>query len=383
MTQEEIDQIEISLNKAFRPHSPIEDPSYFFGRSEEKASLRRTVFASGQHAVIYGEKGAGKTSLARVSVAGSNRVNVFCEKDSTFSKVMRDLVNELRGNEWAELVFDYNGESVSVAGSMVSLDNLTGNAVKRLLADKNLVVILDEIDRLPSETLRELGEFVKNVATDCPMVTIFLVGASDNEDDILKGHGSVYRNTKFIRLEKFKDITAVREIANKGGEDLVLTFSDDAVSEIGHISDLYPYYVQLLCVSAARQALLSSSDTIKPSHVLEGAQIAANEADNASLRDLYDASVLSAKSDVYKNIIWGLAKLDSSDELAIGAVAIAANSVSSKPISPQSAGASMVRLAQGENSILKARELGTKKTFYSFRHPLMKSYVRIRMLLAN
>lgn len=222
MDQQGLDELEIKLNTAFRPHTPIDDPSYFFGRDGERQSLRQTAFSSGQHAVVYGEKGAGKTSLARVSVSGLNRIDVFCEKDSTFSQIMRDLVFKMRDKGWANLEFDYQTETVRVSGTMVPVGNLTGNMVKTLFDDKPVIVVFDEIDRLPEKTVQDLGEFVKSVATDKGNVTIILIGASTSEEEILKGHGSVFRNTKFIRLEKFTDSKAVEEITKKGGLFLAL-----------------------------------------------------------------------------------------------------------------------------------------------------------------
>lgn len=152
------------------------------------------------------------------------------------------------------------------------------------------------------------------------------------------------------------------------------------ITELTQLSDLYPFYVQLLSVSAARETLRDGRTKVEKRDVISGAAKAAEEADR-SLQDLYARSILSAKSSIYKDIVWGLSQLDSSVELPIGQVADAASRVSGAQVSPQSAGTAMKKLTDGENSILKSKSLGPKRTFYSFRHPLMKSYVRIRMAM--
>jgi uncharacterized protein len=383
MNQAILDDLEKKLNVAFRPHSPIDDPLYFFGREAERQSLRETAFRDGQHAVIYGEKGAGKTSLARVSVNGLSRIDVFCEEDSTFQQVMRDLLNALTRAFGNRIVFDYRSEVVMISGVSVPLKNITGNDVKNAFKDDdNYVIVFDEVDRLSADTIQKLGEFVKSVATDKRNITIILIGASSSEQEILRGHGSVFRNTKFIRLEKFSSKEAVEEITKKGGDVLGINFSSAVVDELTQLSDLYPFYVQLLSVSAARETLKSGRTNVEVSDVVIGAAKAAEEADT-SLQKLYQRSILSAKSSIYKDIVWGLAKLDSSTELSIGQIAEAASRVSQETISPQSAGAAIKKLTDGDDSILKSNVLGPKRTFYSFRHPLMKSYVRIRIAVDN
>lgn len=52
--------------RAFSPSAPIASKALFAGRHEQMSELINIAYESGQHAVIYGERGVGKTSLARV-----------------------------------------------------------------------------------------------------------------------------------------------------------------------------------------------------------------------------------------------------------------------------------------------------------------------------
>ena|ERR1700728_4068959 len=52
-----------ALKTIFRPSSPIDDRELFRGRTDELSRVIGAVQELGQHAVIYGERGIGKTSL--------------------------------------------------------------------------------------------------------------------------------------------------------------------------------------------------------------------------------------------------------------------------------------------------------------------------------
>ena len=56
----------LSLSSAFRPHAPIDDSKLFAGRTQELAQIIDCINQIGRHGLLFGERGVGKTSLARV-----------------------------------------------------------------------------------------------------------------------------------------------------------------------------------------------------------------------------------------------------------------------------------------------------------------------------
>ncbi|XBT41646.1 ATP-binding protein [Pseudomonas viridiflava] len=374
---------EALLNLAFRPHYPIEDPDSFFGREAERDRVIQALHSPGQHIVIYGERGAGKTSLARVSTIGHSRVDVFCERESSFSKLARDVVLKYQTENPAKLVFDAATNQISINGVMRSIDSLDGNALKALLPKDPMVLIFDEVDRLPESTIAALGEFTKNVATDLPNVTLIYVGVGDNVSDLLRGHESVFRNIRSVGLGKFGQDSTIQSILDKGGKTLGLSFSPESVTNIIAASDRYPYYVQLLGITSARLAMSEGSSLVTQFHVTGGAESAAQDADE-TLRDTYESAILSSRSEVYKHVLWGLASLNNSTQGAVAQIAEAASQFSTKSISAQAAGAALKKLSgEGRNNIVVSRVTGPKNTFYSFSHPLMRGFVRLRVINAH
>ncbi|WP_410952463.1 AAA family ATPase [Pseudomonas sp. S1(2024)] len=376
-------QREELLNLAFRPHYPIEDPDSFFGREMEAARVVQALHSPGQHVVIYGERGAGKTSLARVSTIGHARIDVFCESESSFSKIARDVVLKCQADASSKIVYDAATNKVSINGVMRSLDELDGNSLKALLPAKRLVLVFDEVDRLPASTIADLGEFTKNVATDLPQVTLIFVGVGATVSELLRGHESVFRNIRSVGLGKFDQDATIQAILDKGGKTLGLEFSAESVSSIVSASDRYPYYVQLLGITSARLAMIDGATAVTQQHVTSGAESAAQDADE-SLRDAYEAAILSSRSDVYRFVLWGLANLDNRVEGSVGQIAEVASRYASLALSPQVVGAALNKLALDvRGGIVAKRVMGPKKTFYSFNHPLMRGFVRLRVINAS
>ena len=54
-------------DQAFHPYAPIELPEFFAGRIRHIEKLDAEVAAPGRQVAIYGERGVGKTSLARLA----------------------------------------------------------------------------------------------------------------------------------------------------------------------------------------------------------------------------------------------------------------------------------------------------------------------------
>ena len=56
--------IEYRMSQHFTPGSPIDSTGLFCGRSKQTGMIIDSINFKGQHAILYGERGVGKTSLA-------------------------------------------------------------------------------------------------------------------------------------------------------------------------------------------------------------------------------------------------------------------------------------------------------------------------------
>ena len=63
MTQTERMLLGIKVGDVFRPSAPVDEKALFAGREEQVRRVIDAIFQRGQHVMIYGERGVGKTSL--------------------------------------------------------------------------------------------------------------------------------------------------------------------------------------------------------------------------------------------------------------------------------------------------------------------------------
>src|SRR6266571_3590570 len=91
------------INTSFTPGSPIDTKDLFAGRKRQREKLMSTIFQKGEHAILFGERGVGKTSLANIIfdllvVMGNynyHRAKVNCSEETTFEALWRTIFKQL------------------------------------------------------------------------------------------------------------------------------------------------------------------------------------------------------------------------------------------------------------------------------------------------
>lgn len=86
---------------------PIDSLDLFGGRMEQVLDVVNTVGQRGQHVVLYGERGVGKTSLANVlaeifldrELGAVGAVKVNCTTSDTYSSRWTNVLRELWGDD--------------------------------------------------------------------------------------------------------------------------------------------------------------------------------------------------------------------------------------------------------------------------------------------
>ncbi len=96
--EREIKIIESHARDVFTPTKPINSIDLFFERQEEVRRLIRQLSTPGQHSLLYGERGVGKSSLANVAsqlllskllqAMGGEVYRVSCDSSSTFELIL-------------------------------------------------------------------------------------------------------------------------------------------------------------------------------------------------------------------------------------------------------------------------------------------------------
>src|SRR5439155_26663996 len=93
--------LSLEAGTAFSPSAPIDERALFAGREKQITLVIDAINQKGQHVIVYGERGVGKTSLANVlksflaqpSSIACPRVN--CDGSDSFETVWRKVFDEI------------------------------------------------------------------------------------------------------------------------------------------------------------------------------------------------------------------------------------------------------------------------------------------------
>ena len=238
----------VRLSQAFSPTTAIRRKDLFHGRQAIVRRLIDAVNQAGQHAIIYGERGVGKTSLANVlsdflrpftsETIASARVN--CYRETSYSQIWDSLFSQIGLPE-------KDGPA----------SHTPDDVFNTLLQDepRKLILIVDEFDRIEdpdidaafADTIKTLSDFTLDT-------TLILVGVADDVDDLITEHESVDRCLVQIHLPRmsFDELTG---IIKSGIEAVGMEVSEEAVSQICTVSLGLPHYVHALGLASGRAAI--------------------------------------------------------------------------------------------------------------------------------
>jgi MoxR-like ATPase len=94
--KELVKTLEFEINEVFTPSSPIREGELFAGRNRQIIQLNEAIIERGRHAILFGERGVGKTSLSEV-VKYSNQnekveklvLRTFCDPSDDFTSIWK------------------------------------------------------------------------------------------------------------------------------------------------------------------------------------------------------------------------------------------------------------------------------------------------------
>ena len=304
------------ISRAFSPSAPIDQRDLFAGRINEIDKVAEVINQRGQHAVIYGERGVGKTSLAAVMEALFSPLNdddmpvryirLNCDRTDNFDSIWRKVFRSIELNQKINRVgFETQPDEVILnAEKLLPPENTaTPDDVKEMLAKLAFTVIfLDEFDRLENtEDAALFADTIKILSDHSIPATIVLVGVADNVTDLIGQHQSVERALEQIRMPRMKK-SELRDIINKRLPGLDLTISEDSLEMIINLSQGLPHYVHLLGQLSALSAALGNRTEISANDVATAIKEAIQRT-SVSTQDLYKRATASSRDTYYGEVL--------------------------------------------------------------------------------
>ena len=107
-----------AVNHFTHPSDEISNPDQLKGREKQLSQLRDVFDTNGSHAIIWGLRGVGKTSLVHTACEKYSEsvrlaAAVSCEKNSTFSDLMNDVFRRVAND--GKIEFKYKDLKASFA----------------------------------------------------------------------------------------------------------------------------------------------------------------------------------------------------------------------------------------------------------------------------
>lgn len=230
LTPSERSSLMDKLGHVLRPSRPIDEERLLAGRVDQLDSLVSVARRIGFHAVVYGERGVGKTSLAATaqSILTSERLTVRVNTDptSTFSSLWSAIAAEVEISYLSsgqERVDDHLVQAVQALRVVGESPSAALGALRILSARRPTFLVIDEFDKAQDDELREqMANLIKALADKAVPCTLTLVGVSDTVGELIGEHESIRRNLRQIHMprmnrEELRDVltTAERELSIK------------------------------------------------------------------------------------------------------------------------------------------------------------------------
>lgn len=370
-TDEDWQFLRAAAQNIFKPKSPIDDDNLFAGRLSQINDILDAVYESGAHAVIFGERGVGKTSLAgivekRISKILSNLQvhKVSCGTGDDFYRMWGNAFNDFEAGE--QRPGDYFAERnnpYEVYNALSDLDQSEYN-----------IFIFDEFDRVQDEqTLHMMGDLIKHFSNNPINITIIIVGVGETLMDLFAGHQSISRCTTPIKMPRMS-YPELEEILSERIPKLNMLMTKDVEKAIIKLSQGMPGYVHLLGQLALKAAISRQSKTIENEDFKSALANALEKADYEVRQEYYKAVSSANKDNKYKEVLLAcaLAKSNELGNFYAGDIRAPYSDIREKNMDIPNFAPNLNNLCQIERGPALIKSGEKKRYQYRFRNPLLQ-----------
>ena len=246
------------------PFKITPDYRYFYPSKSHRIAdnLLRYVVKHGEgFCVIVGEPGTGKTTVIRKFISSLS-------DDIIYALI---LTPKLQPEEFLKVVLDDLGVHIEADSKHDLLKKFREFLEKKVSEGKKVLIIVDEAQNLPEETLEELRLLSNLETANEKLVQIILLGQPELDQKLKQPQLRQLnqRITNKIRLmpltedETFRYIYHRLAVAGKGN----IRFKDSAIRKIYKYSRGIPRIINILASRALMSAFMTGSFVIKPENV--------------------------------------------------------------------------------------------------------------------
>lgn len=300
-----------STQNLFKPKSPVDDEKLFAGRIAQVHDVLDAVYEEGGHAIIFGERGVGKTSLARIvekkvqPIFPNLRVhNTSCGTRDDFYTLWGNAFNNFEGPNGKRPVehFKEKRNPYEVYNALEDLDK-----------DRYNIFVFDEFDRITDkDTLILMGDLIKHFSNHPLNVTIIVVGVGETLHELFAGHESISRCTAQIKMQRMS-YPECKEILTDRIPRIGFELPDDVEASIVKLAQGMPGYVHLLGQLTLRSAITRRSKKLEMQDFQSALKLVLEKADFQTRTDYLKAVASSNPDNKYKEVLLACALADSNE----------------------------------------------------------------------
>jgi hypothetical protein len=220
--KEDWDALRFEAGQQFTPSTPIAVAEFFSGRKKEIGQLFEAIAERGRHAIVYGERGVGKTSLSQVAplmlprgVRQVHHIRKAADPLDNFTSIWRKVFRDIR----ITTEIDGRQATANIADHYADRD-ITPDDVVRELSSFNQndvpIVVVDEFNEVTDEATSQLmANTIKGLSDGGVNATVVVVGMADNVTQLIAGHESISRCCEEVLMprmnqEELRDVIETR-----------------------------------------------------------------------------------------------------------------------------------------------------------------------------
>lgn len=390
LSDEDWDAKRFEASQLFSPAAPIDERSLFAGRKIQIDKMLEAVSEKGKHAVLFGERGVGKTSLGRVFHAIFPRtirhilaVREQIDPSDDFSSIWRKVFKDLRvrsvdaetGTQHLPLANEYPGA--------IMPDDIRREFQYIFSPNDIPIIIIDEFDKARESSDTKIHEMmsntIKHLSDYSINATIILIGVADDVNDLIGEHPSITRAIEQIPMPRM-DKDELREIIDKRLPLLGMKMHGDAYWKIIELSRGLPSYAHLLGLYSTQAAIARRSLQIKEEDVDAAIKRALEKTQESTQLD-YSKAVHSNRNDsLYKQVLLAcaLAKPDERGQFSPSAVVEPLSDILNRQVKIDAFQQHLLKFIESDRGAVLVRRGRERAYKFRFRDPMMQPYVIMR-----
>jgi Cdc6-like AAA superfamily ATPase len=390
-TQQEMMGLKVRVSSVFRAGTPIDRQPLFAGRLDQLNDVLNAALQPGRTVILFGERGVGKTSIARVvleiistskAYGRFNCGTINCEETDNFDSLWRKIFRELTLIT-ESTVLGFKGQALQSDvpfESWVPNRELNSDDVRQTLgkiSDHSLIIV-DDFEKLTDRWARALlADTIKNLSEHPVNLALILVGVAHSIEELIPDHHSIERALLQVRVPRMS-MSELIQIINTGLHAANLTAVDCVIVRIARLAHGLPHYAHSIGLYSAFKAIESGRKVVTAQDVLEATKTTVQKS-HAIQSDYNKATRGPRKQNLFAKVLraCALAEVDEFGYFPAAAVSLPMGRIMGRHYYVPNFSRHLFDLCEQERGPVLEKIGAPRRIRFRFANPMMQPFVLI------